>query len=197
MTEPTKDQLATTNQSDEQSDEQITQQVSHWLSKIVIGLNLCPFAKAPFNKGQVKFIVTRADNDDALVQVLSDALNQLAETPVSETETTVLIVPNWLQSFDDYNQFLDLADDIIVANELEGILQVASFHPNYQFAETDADAAENYSNRSPFPLLHLLREDSVEKALESEQGADDIVQRNIATLNALGVEKIIALTRKG
>ncbi len=195
MTEPTKDQSAATNQSDAQSDEQITQQVSHWLSKIVIGLNLCPFAKAPFNKGQVKFIVTRADNDDALVQALSDALNQLAERPVSETETTVLIVPNWLQSFDDYNQFLDLADDIIVANELEGLLQVASFHPNYQFAETDADAAENYSNRSPFPLLHLLREDSVGKALESEQGADDIVQRNIATLNALGVEKIKALMK--
>jgi uncharacterized protein len=189
MTEPTKDHSAATNQSDEQ----ITQQVSQWLSKVVIGLNLCPFAKAPFNKGQVKFIVTHADSDDALVQVLSDALNQLAETSVSETETTVLIVPNWLQSFDDYNQFLDLADDVIVANELEGILQVASFHPNYQFAETDADAAENYSNRSPFPLLHLLREDSVEKALESEQGADDIVQRNIATLNALGVEKIKAL----
>jgi uncharacterized protein len=195
MTEPTKDQSAATNQSDEQSDEQISQQVSHWLSKVVIGLNLCPFAKAPFNKGQVKFIVTHADSDDALVQVLSDALNQLAETSVSETETTILIVPNWLQSFDDYNQFLDLADDVIVANELEGILQVASFHPNYQFAETDTDAAENYSNRSPFPLLHLLREDSVEKALNSEQGADDIVQRNIATLNALGVEKIKALMK--
>jgi uncharacterized protein len=177
------------------SDEQITQQVSHWLSKIVIGLNLCPFAKAPFNKGQIKFLVTHADSDDALVKVLSDALNQLAETPVSETETTILIVPNWLQSFDDYNQFLDLADDVIVANELEGILQVASFHPNYQFAETDPDAAENYSNRSPFPLLHLLREDSVSKALESEQDADDIVARNIATLNALGVEKIKGLLK--
>jgi uncharacterized protein len=195
MTEPTTNQSLATYKSNDLSDEQITQQVSHWLSKIVIGLNLCPFAKAPFNKGQVKFIVTHADGDDALVQVLSDALNQLAETPVSETETTVLIVPNWLQSFDEYNQFLDLADDVIVANELEGILQVASFHPNYQFAETDADAAENYSNRSPFPLLHLLREDSVEKALESEQGADDIVQRNIATLNALGVEKIKALMK--
>lgn len=191
MTEPAINQSAAINKSDEQ----ITQQVSHWLSKIVIGLNLCPFAKAPFNKGQVKFIVTRSDSDDALVQVLSDALNQLAETPVSETETTILIVPNWLQSFDDYNQFLDLADDVIVANQLEGILQVASFHPNYQFAETDTDAAENFSNRSPFPLLHLLREDSVEKALNSEQGADDIVQRNIATLNALGVEKIKSLIK--
>lgn len=195
MTEPAINQSAAINKSDEQSDEQIIQQVSHWLSKIVIGLNLCPFAKAPFNKGQVKFIVTRSDSDDALVQVLSDALNQLAETPVSETETTILIVPNWLQSFDDYNQFLDLADDVIVANQLEGILQVASFHPNYQFAETDTDAAENFSNRSPFPLLHLLREDSVEKALNSEQGADDIVQRNIATLNALGVEKIKSLIK--
>jgi uncharacterized protein len=191
MTEPTIDQSAAANASDEQ----ITLEVSQWISKVVIGLNLCPFAKAPFNKGQVKFIVTHADNDDDLVQVLSDALNQLAETPVSKTETTVLIVTDWLQSFDEYNQFLDLADDVIVANELEGILQVASFHPNYQFAGIDADAAENYSNRSPFPLLHLLREDSVEKALESEQGADDIVQRNIETLNALGVEKIRALIK--
>jgi uncharacterized protein len=177
------------------NDEEIIHQVRNWLGKIVIGLNLCPFAKAPFNKGQVQFIVSYADNDDALVQALSDALNQLAETPVSVTETTVLIIPNYLQSFDDYNQFLDLADDVIVANELEGILQVASFHPAYQFADTDANAAENYSNRSPFPLLHLLREESVGKALESEQGADDIVERNIATLNALGVEKILALLK--
>jgi uncharacterized protein len=177
------------------NDEEIIHQVSNWLGKIVIGLNLCPFAKAPFNKGQVQFIVSYADNDDALVQALSDALNQLAETPVSVTETTVLIIPNYLQSFDDYNQFLDLADDVIVANELEGILQVASFHPAYQFADTDANAAENYSNRSPFPLLHLLREESVGKALESEQGADDIVERNIAMLNALGVEKILALLK--
>jgi uncharacterized protein len=175
------------------SDEQLTQQVSDWLKKIVIGLNLCPFAKAPFNKGQVKFVVSHADNDDDLLQALSESLNQLAETPAAKTETIVMIVPNWLQSFDDYNQFLDVADDVLVANDLEGVIQVASFHPDYQFAETDANAAENYSNRSPFPLLHLLREDSVALALESEQNSNEIVQRNIATLNALGVEKIKAI----
>ncbi len=175
------------------NDQEIIKSVSHWLSKVVIGLNLCPFAKAPFNKGQVELIVTHADTDDELVQFLSDRLNRLAETSSEKIETTIIIVADWLQQFDDYNQFLDLADDVIVANELEGILQVASFHPNYQFEGTSPDSPENYSNRSPYPLLHLLREESVERALESEQNADDIVARNIAKLNELGVVGVKAL----
>ncbi len=160
--------------------------IQHWLTKAVIGLNLCPFAKAPWVKDQIRFTVSLADNVEALRNVLIAELQLLAATPIEEVETTLIIHPLILTDFFDYNDFLDVADDVLQTFELDGVIQVASFHPDYQFAGTSADAPENNTNRSPFPMLHLLREQSIEQALESGQDADAIVTRNIATMNQLG-----------
>jgi uncharacterized protein len=158
----------------------------NWLTKAVIGLNLCPFAKAPWAKDQIRFTVSLADNVEALRDVLIAELQLLAATPIEEVETTLIIHPLILTDFFDYNDFLDVADEALQTLDLDGVIQVASFHPDYQFAGTSADAPENNTNRSPFPMLHLLREQSIEQALESGQDADAIVTRNIATMNQLG-----------
>jgi uncharacterized protein len=163
-----------------------TSLTSAWLTKAVIALNLCPFAKAPWAKGQVRLETTLTNSVEVLRDVLSDELKRLAASPADELETTLIIHPNVLTDFFDYNDFLNVADDLLLSLDLEGVIQVASFHPAYQFADTAADAPENNTNRSPFPMLHLLREQSIEQALESGQDADAIVERNIATMNQLG-----------
>jgi uncharacterized protein len=166
-----------------------------WLTKAVIGLNLCPFAKAPWNKQQVRLSLTLADNAESLLAVLKSEIELLLSAPPDAAnttnastaiETTLIIHPMVLTDFFDYNDFLNVADDLLVALDLEGIIQIASFHPQYQFAGTADSAPENNTNRSPFPMLHLLREQSIEQALESGQDAEAIVTRNIATMNHLG-----------
>jgi hypothetical protein len=158
----------------------------HWLEQAVIGLNLCPFAKAVHAKGQIRYVVSHADTPEALLEHLMEELQHLADADPAKVDTTLLIHPNVLADFEDYNEFLDVADAALEDMELDGELQVASFHPHYQFADTHQNDIENYTNRSPYPTLHLLREDSVERAVEAFPEASDIFEKNIATLRALG-----------
>lgn len=159
-----------------------------WLEKAVIGLNLCPFAKAVYVKDQVRFVLSDASTPEALLEQLVEELVHLRDTPAEETDTTLLIHPEVLTDFLDYNDFLENADAAVEALDLGGIIQVASFHPDYQFDGTHPDDASNYTNRAPFPILHLLREDSVERAVAAFPDPDVIVERNIATLDRMGVD---------
>jgi hypothetical protein len=162
----------------------ITDAVRRWLDDFVVGLSLCPFAAAPLAAGRVRLSVTPATSADALLQALLDELRLLDEQPA--VETTLLIHPLVLQAFDDYNQFLDLADALLAETGHEGIYQVASFHPAYRFAGTAPEAAENFTNRSPYPMLHLLREESVARAVESPVDTDAVPERNIDLMNEIG-----------
>ena len=159
-----------------------------WLEKAVIGLNLCPFAKAVYVKDQVRFVLSDASTPEALLEQLVEELVHLRDTPAEQTDTTLLIHPEVLTDFLDYNDFLENADAAVEALDLGGIIQVASFHPDYQFDGTHPDDASNYTNRAPFPILHLLREDSVERAVAAFPDPDVIVERNIATLDRIGVD---------
>nr|WP_315395671.1 DUF1415 domain-containing protein [uncultured Duganella sp.] len=157
-----------------------------WLEKAVIGLNLCPFAKAVHVKGQVRYVVSDADTPEQLLEKLMEELQYLADADPERVDTTLLIHPRVLGDFEDYNEFLDVADAALEDLRLDGELQVASFHPQYQFADTHPNDIENYTNRAPYPTLHLLREDSVERAVEAFPEASEIFEKNIATLRALG-----------
>jgi hypothetical protein len=157
-----------------------------WLEKAVIGLNLCPFAKAAYVKNRVRLVVSPATTEDELLEDLATELRYLDGVEPVECETTLLIHPEMLRDFLAYNDFLELADATVEALDLTGEIQVASFHPQYQFAGSDPDDIENYSNRSPYPLLHLLREASVELAAASHPEVDLIPEKNMATLSKLG-----------
>jgi hypothetical protein len=159
-----------------------------WLERAVIGLNLCPFAKAVVAKQQVRFVLSDASTPEALLAQLGEELLLLRDTPAEQIDTTLLVHPDVLGDFLDYNDFLEQADALVEALELDGVLQVASFHPHYQFAGSEPDAVENFTNRSPYPTLHLLREDSVSRAVDAYPDPDAIIERNVATLRALGVD---------
>ena len=167
---------------------QVEADTRRWLERAVIGLNLCPFAKAVYVKQQVRIVVSDASTDRALLEELGEELALLRDTPSEQTDTTLLVHPQVLHDFLDYNDFLDKADAMVEVLDLAGELQVASFHPDYQFAGTQPDDAENLTNRSPYPTLHLLREDSITRAVEVYPEPDAIIERNIATMRALGVE---------
>lgn len=158
----------------------------NWIETVVIGLNLCPFAKAPFNKGQIRYQLSAAVNEEQLLHDLRAELLLLAAADPQTVETTLLIHPHVLSDFYDYNQFLDLADALLEELELDGQLQIASFHPDYQFADSGAHDVENCTNRSPFPCLHLLREDSIERAVQAFPDAAEIYERNMETMRKLG-----------
>lgn len=157
-----------------------------WLERIVIGLNLCPFAKAVYVKEQVRYVLSDATTPEALVEQLAEELVLLRDASPEQIDTTLIIHPDVLTDFLDYNDFLDNADAAIEALDLQGILQVASFHPQYQFEGVAADDASNYTNRAPYPILHLLREDSVARAVDAFPDPDVIVERNIQTLDRIG-----------
>lgn len=157
-----------------------------WVEHAVIGLNLCPFAKPVHVHDQIEYRVSTATDEAALSQDLLDAMHQLINTPAETTDTCLLIHPWVLQDFIAYNDFLDVADALLDGAGLTGILQIASFHPDYRFAGTDADDVTNCTNRSPFPTLHLLRETSLDRATEALPDASDIVDRNLATMNRIG-----------
>lgn len=157
-----------------------------WLERAVIGLNLCPFAKAVHAKGQVRYVLSDATTPEALLGTLGEELARLRDTPADAIDTTLIVHPRVLADFLDYNDFLELADALVVELSLEGVLQVASFHPDYQFAGSAPDDIDNFTNRAPWPTLHLLREDSVERAVAAFPDSDAIVERNIATLRQLG-----------
>jgi hypothetical protein len=159
-----------------------------WLERAVIGLNLCPFAKAVHAKGQVRYVLSDADTPQALLEELGEELLRLRDTPAEAVDTTLLVHPRVLVDFLDYNDFLDDADALVEALGLDGVLQVASFHPDYRFAGTEPGDIGNFSNRAPYPTLHLLREDSVERAVAAFPDPDAIVERNIQTLRQLGAD---------
>jgi hypothetical protein len=157
-----------------------------WLQKAVIGLNLCPFAKAVHVKQQIRWVQSQARDTEALLDDLVAELQTLAAADPELVDTTLLVHPLVLGDFADYNDFLDLADAALVELDLDGVLQIASLHPRYQFADTQIDDIGNYSNRSPYPTLHLLREDSIDRAVAAVPDAEHIYERNIETLEALG-----------
>ena len=179
-------------QTDPQADgfdpARIEQDVRRWLERAVIGLNLCPFAKAVYIKGQVRIVVSDASTERALLEQLGEEMALLRDTAADDIDTTLLVHPQVLQDFLDYNDFLDDADALVEAMELDGMLQVASFHPHYQFAGTDPEDAENLTNRAPWPILHLLREDSIDRAVAAYPQPDAIIERNVATMRELGAE---------
>lgn len=162
--------------------------VRRWLERAVIGLNLCPFARAVYAKGQVRIVVSDASTPRALLAQLGEEMALLRDTPAEGIDTTLLVHPLVLAEFLDFNDFLDEADALLEAMELDGVLQVASFHPDYQFADSGPDDVENLTNRAPWPILHLLREDSVARAVEAFPDPDAIVQRNIERVRALGFD---------
>ena len=170
---------------------EISNEVRQWLETTVIGLNLCPFAQRELVRDSVRFVVSEASSEAELLQDLSDELALLGEDEL--IATTLLIHPSVLEDFHDYNQFLSLSDELLQDSQLEGIFQIASFHPQYQFEGSLPNDAENYSNRSPYPMLHLLRESSVERAVASYKDVEDIPARNIKLLRATGTEKLEAL----
>lgn len=166
--------------------DRIVADVRHWLTRAVIGLNLCPFAKSVHVKGQVRYVVSEARDEEALLDDLERELALLAEADPEQVDTTLLIVPQALADFLAYNDFLYFADRMLGSLRLEGTLQIASFHPQYQFEGTGPDDIENYTNRAPYPILHLLREDSIARAAEAFPEAEDIYERNMETLRSLG-----------
>lgn len=159
-----------------------------WLERAVIGLNLCPFAKAVHVHGRIRYVVSSARHIDGLLEELERELHALNEADPAVCETTLLIHPQLLQDFLDYNDFLEIAEGVVEELELDGTLQIASFHPQYQFEGTEADDIENYSNRAPYPTLHLLRESSIERAVETFPDIAGIYERNVLTLRQLGHE---------
>ncbi len=159
-----------------------------WLERAVIGLNLCPFAKAPHIKGQIHYAVSEAKGLEGLRDELIEELKALAALPAEERETVLLIVPHMLRDFLDFNDFLDEADGVLQELDLEGEFQVASFHPDFQFADTEPNDIGNFTNRSPYPTLHLLREASIDRAVEAFPEAETIYEANIATMEKLGLQ---------
>ncbi len=168
------------------SEQEVIDQTRHWLEKAVIGLNLCPFAKAVYVKNQVRLVVSKARHADDLLEELDRELDLLVATPADEVDTTLLIHPTLFEDFLDFNDFLEVADGVVEEHELEGVIQLASFHPRFQFDGTEPDDISNFTNRAPFAMLHLLREDSVEKAVQAFPQAEAIFEENIKTLEKLG-----------
>ena len=158
-----------------------------WLEKAVIGLNLCPFAKAVQAKGQIRWVLSDALDTETLLAELVNELRHLADADPAQTDTTLLVHPQVLGDFLDFNDFLEVADAALEQLGLEGVLQIAPFHPQFQFAGTEPDDVGNFSNRAPYPTLHLLREESIDRAVAAFPEAEAIFQRNIETLQALGV----------
>ena len=176
--------------------EQAIAETRAWVERVVIGLNLCPFAKAPQSKGRVRYAVSEAIDTDALRRDLIDELRLLVDAAADQIETTLLIAPSVLHHFDDYNAFLADADGAVAELRLRGVIQVASFHPRYRFAGTQDDDVSNATNRSPHPLLHLIREASIARAVAAFPEADAIFETNIATLQALGAAGWAALQQQ-
>lgn len=167
-------------------DDAIILAVRRWVERAVVGLNLCPFARAPLVQGRVRMVVSRATDDEGLLADLDNELALLRDTPAENVETTLLIHPDVLGNFEAYNDFLGIADLAVRLRGLEGEIQVASFHPEYLFDGTRTDDIENFTNRAPYPILHLLREASIDDAIEAVPDTDAIYERNMETMRRLG-----------
>ncbi len=166
----------------------VIEDTRHWLEQAVIGLNLCPFAKASYTKGLVHIAVSPAQTEDEALQAVHDELVALAELPLDERETTLLLFPAMFDDFLYFNDFSGAAEDILTDLELGGVLQLATFHPRYQFEDTEPEDITNATNWAPYPTLHLLREESIDLAVETYPDVDAIPQRNIELLEQMGEE---------
>ncbi len=178
------------------SDEDVIAAMRQWIEKAVIGLNLCPFAKAVYVKNQVRYVVSHAQHLDGFLEDLDQELDFLAAADPDEIDTTLLIHPTLLPDFLDFNDFMQLAEAAVDEHGLDGVIQIASFHPRFQFEGTGPDDIGNYTNRAPFPTLHLLREASIERGVAAFPEAETIYARNIETLKTLGHAGWQALWRK-
>ncbi len=165
-----------------------TAETMAWVARAVVGLSLCPFAKAPLVKGQIRCVVSEVRSTEDLLGALRDELQTLVQADPQQIETTLLVHPHVLVDFAEFNNFLDEADHLLETMNLSGVVQVASFHPHYQFAGTNMGDLGNATNRSPYPMLHLLREESVERAVRAFPEAESIYEANIRTLEALGAQ---------
>lgn len=168
------------------SDEQMLSLTVRWLERAVIGLNLCPFAKSVHVKGQIHYRLSHATQKQELLQVLQEELQALQATDPAVRDTTLLVLPDCFPDFLDFNDFLQDADDVLYTLGLDGTLQIASFHPRFQFAGTTEDDITNFTNRAPFPVLHLIREASIARAVEAFPDAEMIYEKNMRTLEDLG-----------
>ncbi len=175
------------------TNEEVLAATRHWIEKAVIGLNLCPFAKSVYIRDQVRIVVSEARHLDAFLEDLDRELDLLAAADPEAIDTTLLVHPTLLPDFLDFNDFTVLAEEAVVEHGLEGVIQVASFHPRFQFSETEPDDIGNYTNRAPFPTLHLIREASIARAVESFPNPEAIFERNIETLRQLGLAGWMAL----
>ncbi|WP_273976376.1 DUF1415 domain-containing protein [Vibrio parahaemolyticus] len=167
----------------------ITQQVDQWLNDVVIGLNLCPFAAKPQRNKQIKIFVSEATQEEALLEDILLQLIELSTTKPEKLETTLVVVPNMLQDFWDYNFCIDWVEGLIKQQDWEGIFQVATFHPDYCFGGAAPEDDENLTNRSPYPIFHLIREESMEKVLKHYPDPESIPDTNIARVSALSEEE--------
>ncbi|ABU71102.1 DUF1415 domain-containing protein [Vibrio campbellii] len=167
----------------------ITEQVNQWLNDVVIGLNLCPFAAKPQRNKQIKIFVSEASQEEALLEDILLQLIELSNTEPEKLETTLVVVPNMLQDFWDYNFFIDWVEGLIKKQDCEGIFQVATFHPDYCFGGAEPEDDENLTNRSPYPVFHLIREESMEKVLKHYPDPESIPDTNIARVSALSEEE--------
>jgi hypothetical protein len=177
------------------NDQVVVEHTRRWISSFVIGLGLCPFARRVFDAGGIRYAISHARDKDALSTDLASELHLLLATPSTQIETTLLIHPQVLGNFLDYNDFLGDVEQLLDELHLRGTIQVASFHPQYRFAGTEPNAAENYTNCSPYPMLHLLRETSVSQAAEASDEVLNIPRRNIETMRNLGQEHILKRLR--
>ncbi|CAA0082734.1 Uncharacterised protein [Zhongshania aliphaticivorans] len=173
--------------------EKIRQDIQLWLNNAVIGLGLCPFAAKPLQEDRVAIEVSCATTPEDLVGDLHMALCRLEETPLNTLETSLVVVPNMLQDFYDYNDFLEVTDAVLQEGGWDGEIQIASFHPDYQFGGTAKTDFENFTNRAPYPIFHLLREDSLEQAIAAYPNPEAIPERNIALLREMDRETIAKL----
>lgn len=169
------------------NNEEVLASMRQWVEKAVIGLNLCPFAKSVYVRNQVRFVVSGARHVDAFLEELDSELDLLAAADPAEIDTTLLIHPTLMPDFLDFNEFTAVAEAAVAEHGLEGVIQVASFHPRFQFAGTEPDDIGNYTNRAPYPTLHLIRESSIARAVAAIPDAEAIFERNIETLNRLGL----------
>jgi hypothetical protein len=169
--------------------DQVQIDVARWLDEVVVGLNLCPFAAKPTRENRVRFMVSKATDDEILLQDLQHEMELLDEKSAEEIETTLVIVPNHLQDFFDYNQFLNWATQLIKRNSWTGVYQLASFHPNYCFAGAEPNDAENLTNRAPYPILHIIREASLERALAYFADVEEVPEMNKARVKGLTEEE--------
>ncbi|MBC7002361.1 DUF1415 domain-containing protein [Photobacterium sp. BZF1] len=173
-----------------QNIELVHQQVQKWLEDVVIGLNLCPFAAKPNRNKQIQIFISETNSEEVLLEEIYQQLQKLDNTPADELETTLVVTPHLFKDFGDYNQYLDLIDALIFQMGYQGTYQIASFHPEYYFHGTQPEDAENLTNRSPYPIFHLIREDSMEKVLKHYPDPEGIPERNIERVEGLSAEEV-------